>query len=46
VPKRQSSASKKKKEGEPAFSDFIGFYFIYRAVGIYGFYPGMPDYPS
>jgi hypothetical protein len=41
VPKRQFSASKKKKEGESAFSDFIGFYFIYRAVGIYGFYPGI-----
>jgi hypothetical protein len=46
VPKRQFSASKQKKEGEPAFSDFIGFYFIYRTVGIYGFYPGRyrPDY--
>jgi hypothetical protein len=32
---------KRKKEGEPAFSDFIGFYFIYRTVGIYGFYPGI-----
>jgi hypothetical protein len=32
---------KRKKEGESAFSDFIGFYFIYRIVGIYGFYPGI-----
>jgi hypothetical protein len=32
---------KRKKEGESAFSDFIGFYFIYRTVGIYGFYPGI-----
>jgi hypothetical protein len=33
-PECQKSSSlrlrrKKKKEGEPAFSDFIGFYFIY-----------------
>jgi hypothetical protein len=32
---------KRKKEGESAFSDFIGFYFIYRIVGICGFYPGI-----
>jgi hypothetical protein len=32
---------KREKEGESAFSDFIGFYFIYRTVGIYGFYPGI-----
>jgi hypothetical protein len=41
VPKRQFSASKKKEEGESAFSDFIGFCFIYRTVGIYGFYLGI-----
>jgi hypothetical protein len=38
---RQFSASKRKKEGESAFPDFIGFYFIYRIVGTYGFYPGI-----
>jgi hypothetical protein len=31
---------KKEKEGE-AFPAFIGFYFIYRMFGIYGFYPGI-----
>jgi hypothetical protein len=31
VPKKQFPASKKKKEGESAFSAFIGFYFIYTA---------------
>jgi hypothetical protein len=30
---------KMKKEGEPAFSYFIRFYFLYRMFGIYGFYP-------
>jgi hypothetical protein len=32
---------KRKKEKEPAFSDFIGFYFIHRMFGICGFYPGI-----
>jgi hypothetical protein len=33
---------KRKKEGDSAFSDFIGFCFVYyRAFGIYGFYPGI-----
>jgi hypothetical protein len=31
---------KNKKQGESAFSDFIGFYFVFRMFGIYGFYPG------
>jgi hypothetical protein len=37
---------KRKKEGESAFPYLIGFYFINRMFGIYGFNPGCrPDYP-
>jgi hypothetical protein len=41
--KKQFPASKKKKEGESAFSGVTGFYFIYRMFGIYGLYQGAPE---
>jgi hypothetical protein len=42
VPKKQFFASiERKKEGEPAFLVFIGFYFLCGISGICGFYPDI-----
>jgi hypothetical protein len=43
VPKPSALRLKRKKEGEPAFSAFIGFYFVYRAFGICGLFPGTGE---
>jgi hypothetical protein len=40
VPEGSVLRLKSKKRGEPAFSAFIGSYFIYKMFGICGFYPG------